>query len=61
MREGKGDLSRHLYELHLKSAVSLRHALTMQESARSNFRAEEGPMTAAAPSHSWLSDSRLCI
>ncbi len=23
MREGKGDLSRHLYELYLKSAVSL--------------------------------------
>jgi hypothetical protein len=24
-----------------------------------NFRAEEGPMTAAAPSHSWLCDVRL--
>ncbi len=36
-----------------------RHALTKQESARYNFRAEEGPMTAAAPSHSWLCDGRL--
>jgi hypothetical protein len=44
-----------------------RHALTMQESARLNLRAEgavERPMTSlapapAAPSHSWLCDGRL--
>jgi hypothetical protein len=46
-----------------------RHALTMQESARLNLRAEGGapppatverPMTSsAAPSHSWLCDGRL--
>jgi hypothetical protein len=47
-----------------------RHALTMQESARLNLRAEGGAPTAesamtslapaaAAPSHSWLCDGRL--